>query len=213
MTTPHFTLCARGALACSLLLALASCASLSPEQCREADWRQIGYADAVKGLPGSQINEHASACAPQGIRPNLDAYLQGRRQGLLSYCQAENGFRIGRRGDDHIAADCPPDLKPGFFQQYDFGRQIHALEAELASRRSDISNNHYRIRSSDERLDKIRRELGRSDITPDQRRNLLGEFNALLARKESLAHDNLHLQQEVWDIEWRLTNRLRQLGR
>lgn len=192
---------------------LAGCASLSPEQCRQADWRQIGYADGVKGLPGSQINEHASACAPVGVRPNLDAYLQGRQQGLLSYCQPENGFQAGRRGENNGAADCPAHLKYGFLQQYDFGRQIHALESEVSSRRSDLGSNRDRIRRSDERIGRIREELARSGVTPDRRKTLLDEYNGLLSRKESMVRDNWHLERQVTDAEWRLSQRLRELGR
>jgi hypothetical protein len=69
------------------LLLLASCASLSPDQCRNADWRQIGYADGVGGLPGSRIQDHASACAKVGASPDMEAYLSGRMEGLVSYCQ------------------------------------------------------------------------------------------------------------------------------
>lgn len=202
-----------GISAGALLLIVTGCASLTPEQCRQGDWRQIGYVDGVKGLPSSQIEEHASACASLGIRPNLDAYLQGRQQGLLSYCQAENGFQVGRRGATHIAGDCPANMRYGFLQQYDFGRQIHALESELSSRRSDISSNRSRIRSGDDRIDRIRGELARSDVTPDKRKSLLSEFNHLLSRKENLVHDNLRLERQAADLEWRLANRLRELGR
>lgn len=200
-------------LASATLLSLGGCASLTPEQCRQADWRQIGYADGVKGLPGSQIEEHASACAPLGIRPNLDAYLQGRQQGLLSYCQPENGFQVGRRGATHIAGDCPVNLRYGFLQQYDFGRQVHALESELSSRRSNLSNNRDRIRHSDERIGKIRSELSRSDLTSDRRKSLLDEYNSLVSRKENLVRDTWQLERQVADAEWRLSNRLRELGR
>ena len=188
------------ALAGAALLAMSGCASLSPEQCKQADWRQIGYADGIKGLPGSQIDEHASACASLGIRPNLDLYLQGRQQGLLSYCQPENGFQVGRRGATHIAGDCPVNLRYGFLQQYDLGRQIHALESELSSRRSDL-------------IGKIRSELARSDLPSDRRKSLLDEYNSLVSRKESMVRDTWQLERQVTDAEWRLSSRLRELGR
>lgn len=196
-----------------LLILLSGCASMSPEQCRQADWRQIGYADAIKGLPGSQINEHASACAEVGVRPNLDAYLQGRQQGLQTYCQPENGFQAGRRGNGNLGAECPAQLRYGFLQQYDFGRQIRALESDLSSRRSDLDSNRDRIRRNNDRIDRIRSDLTRSDLAPDRRKNLLDEYNGLLSRKDSMLRDMPRLEQQAAEAEWRLTNRLRELGR
>ncbi len=42
---------------------------------------------APTACPGSRIQEHASACAKIGAKPDMEAYLSGRIEGLVSYCQ------------------------------------------------------------------------------------------------------------------------------
>lgn len=196
---------------CALLLG--GCASLTPEQCAHADWRQIGYADGVKGLSGAQIEEHARACAPQGIRPNLDAYLAGRSQGLIRYCQPENGFELGRHGASQIVADCPDNLKWTFQDQYNQGRQVYAIEYELNNRRNQLNDNRSKLHRNDERIAAIKSELDRKETANARRDTLLTEFNGLVNQKENLVHESLELEEQIDRLQRRLYQKLREPGR
>lgn len=194
-----------------LTLTLAGCASLDRDQCLHADWRQIGFADGTKGWSGARIDDHAKACAEYGVRPQLNEYLAGRRQGLNSYCQAENGFELGRHGSPHNAADCVEDLKPAFLEQYHRGSQIHAIENELAERRNRIDANERETRRGDERIAAIKTAL-RGDLPGDRRAALLDEFNRLLGQKETLVRDSQLLQPEIDRLQHRLFLKLREFG-
>jgi len=196
-----------------LALMLGGCASLSPEQCTHANWRQIGYADGVKGLSGAQIDEHARACAPQGIRPNLDAYLAGRSQGLVSFCQPQNGFALGRRGVSQVISDCPDNLKWAFEDEFNQGRQVHAIESELHTRRNQLNDTRHRIRHNEERINEIRSELARRDLNNERRTTLLNEYNRLIDQKEPLMRTSLDLEAQVDHQQKRLQHKLRELGR
>lgn len=198
--------------AAALTLVLAGCASLSPQQCTHADWRQIGYSDGVKGLSGAQIDEHARACAPQGIRPNLDAYLAGRAQGLASYCQPRNGFELGRSGVSHIIGDCPENLKWAFQDQYKQGSQIYAIESDLDNRRNQFSDSRKKIHRTNERIAEIKSELGRKDLTGDRRNALLGEFETQVNQKENLVHRSLELESHIERLQRQLHQKLKEFG-
>jgi len=195
------------------LLLLASCASLSPEQCRNADWRQIGYADGVAGLPGSRIQDHASACAKVGASPDMEAYLSGRMEGLVSYCQPENGFETGRRGAADNAGDCPPHVRAAFLQNYRQGREINALESQINSLRSTMDNERREGRRREDRIEDIRKELRRPNVSPERRNSLLGEMERLIDRKQDTGGRQLGLQREMDIAQQRLADRLRGMGR
>ena len=42
---------------------LSSCATMSPEECLQANWEEIGYHDAAAGYTVSRSAEHREACA------------------------------------------------------------------------------------------------------------------------------------------------------
>jgi hypothetical protein len=196
-----------------ILLSVSACASLSPEQCQNADWRQIGYADGANGLPGSRIQEHASACAKIGAKPDMEAYLSGRLEGLVSYCQPPNGFDVGRRGVPDNAGDCPPHVRSAFLQNYRQGREINALESQINSLRSSMDNERREMRRREDRIEDIRRELRRPNVSPERRNSLLGEMERLIDRKQDTGGRQLALQREMDIAQDRLAARLREMGR
>lgn len=197
----------------SLFLLLSSCATLSPEQCLNADWRQIGYADGAEGQPGSRIQEHASACAKAGTRPDMEAYLSGRMEGLVSYCQPENGFEVGRRGRADNAGDCPPHSRPAFLQQYRQGSEIHALQSQVDSLRSALENERREARRRDDKVDDIRKELRRPNVSPERRNSLLNEMERILDRKEDTIRRQFGIRRDLDMAQDRLAGRLREMGR
>ena len=197
----------------SLLLLVSSCATMSPEQCLNADWRQVGYADGADGQPGSRIQEHASACAKAGARPAMEAYLAGRMEGLVSYCQPENGFAVGRRGRPDNAGDCPPHIRPAFLQQYRQGSEINALESQVNSLRGALETERREARRREDKVEDIRKELRRPNVSPERRNSLLNEMERLIDRKEDTVRRRFGIQRELDLAQDRLAGRLREMGR
>jgi hypothetical protein len=192
---------------------MAACASLSPEQCRNADWRQIGYADGIEGQPGSRIQQHASACASANVAPDLQSYLNGRSEGLIVYCQPEKGFQVGRQGKADNAGDCAPPLRTAFLEQYQKGRQVNGIESELGSLRSSLEQERAQQRRNEERIEEIRKDSRRPNLEPSRRSSLLDEMNRLIERKEDNGRRRLRLQREMDIVQRRLEDTLRQFGR
>lgn len=86
------------ALAATLMLALAGCATLSEDACRGGDWERIGLRDGAQGRAPDFIAQHARACADYGIVPDQAAWLRGREAGLKLYCTPRNAFEVGADG-------------------------------------------------------------------------------------------------------------------
>jgi hypothetical protein len=66
----------------SLLLAvfLAGCAGLGDAGCRQADWYDLGFRDAIFGLQ-PQDPVYAGQCEPFGVKVDAARYSQGWREG------------------------------------------------------------------------------------------------------------------------------------
>lgn len=139
---------------------LASCASVSPEQCREGDWRGIGFADGKEGRSAGYISRHQEACNKIGITPDVNAWLAGREAGLKEYCTPQNAYRIGRKGTE-LANLCTGPSVSELNAANIKGRKYYAITREISSlqtRSSDIDTRIFFIGSTtdEEKLRELR---------------------------------------------------------
>jgi hypothetical protein len=163
-------------LCCAVVLG--GCATLSEDECRSADWGEIGYADGREGEPRSLIEGHVESCAKLGIQPDRARYFNGRERGLREYCRAENGYRVGRAGESYHDV-CPAALEPAFLERYRTGKRIHEVDRR-------ISNLESERRLKETQLDKAK--------TDDERRRLRSELRNLDYSLRT-ARDELHFLQ------------------
>jgi hypothetical protein len=173
-------------------LVLASCATMSPEECKVADWAQVGQRDGLEGRAPGQLADRAEDCAKVGVSINTQAYQQGRELGLRSYCRPDNALRVGLSGGFY-AGVCPPDAHAAFQPRYEAARSVHDLRNEVNNLDERIETLERRLRdvsraedkrladaSSDEQRKAIRKAIDdeRRDI-----RNDLSETDRRLRRK------------------------------
>ena len=59
---------------------LGGCAALDDAGCRQADWYQLGFRDAIFGLQ-PQDYVYASQCEPHGVKVDWARYAQGWKEG------------------------------------------------------------------------------------------------------------------------------------
>lgn len=189
----------------ALAVLIAGCASgLSREECQLADWRTIGYEDGLRGLPQSRIGGHRKACAEYGVALNLDAYRGGWEQGVQSYCQPGNAYRLGRAGSKYSAV-CPAGLEPGFLQAYGQGREIYALESEVRRLQRTLSHKRNRIADIEVELRDTGIDLVTADISTEQRVVLVDELR-------KLERERAATKAEIPVIEAKLNSRRQQLA-
>lgn len=173
-------------------LVLASCASMSPEECKLADWAQIGQRDGLDGRTLGQLADRTEDCAKVGVSVNEQAYQQGRDLGLRSYCRPDNALRVGLSGGFY-AGVCPPETHAAFQQRYEAARYVYGLRSEVNALDERIEHLERRLRDvnrgeekrladagSDEQRKAVRKAIDdeRRDI-----RNDLSETDRRLRRK------------------------------
>lgn len=171
-------------LVLSLLLGavLASCATLSEEQCQAGDWRAIGFNDGSRGRPADYIANHADACSEYGIAVDQALYADGRQDGLRQYCRLANAEAEGLSGDRYYGV-CPGELGVSFARVHRAADAIHEATA--------------RINSIDSRITSLIGRIGQPDQTPEQ-------IEALRLQLRSLQADRRSQQSRVWSLEQQL---------
>lgn len=188
----------------ALAVLITGCASgLSKEECQLADWRTIGYEDGVRGLPQSRIAEHRKDCAEHNVALNLDAYRSGWEQGVQSYCQPGNAYRLGRSGGKY-GGICPAGLETVFLQAYGHGREIHVLETEVRRLQRTLNHKHKRIADIEVELRDTGIDLVTGEMPTEQRVVLLDELRKLEEERAATKAEIPFLEAELEDQRQRL---------
>ncbi len=177
------------------LVALSGCATLNEDECLTADWRTIGFQDGVAGHTPDRLGQHRKACAKYGVTPNLDTYLEGRSQGLVTYCTPQNGFNAGAAGRSYKGV-CPAELENEFLPAYNDGHGLYTREHALSDVLSDISH-------SESRLEEIHKEIAEKEALLVEAAGTPGERSKLVDELHALAEEQGGLHQKIRDLEYR----------
>jgi len=164
---------------------LGGCTTMTPNECRSADWGGVGLRDGLSGEPLSVLDARVKDCAEAGVRVGTTQYLQGRTVGLQTYCELPNAVRLGLDGKPYRGV-CPAVVDPEF-------RRRHALGSEVHNARSNLQTLEGQRRNLEKKLDEA--------ATDDERRKARDEL-AFLDRNLRRGRDRLR------DAEWAL-DRLR----
>ncbi len=128
------------------LLVLASCQSLSKDECIAADWRVIGEQDGSEGRePQNRFGQHVKACERAGIIPNQTLWNEGYQQGLFNFCTPLRGLSHGQAGQTYSNV-CPPALEAGFLSGYQLGLEESRKKADIRGHENTISRKEAEIR-------------------------------------------------------------------
>lgn len=149
-------------------LLLGSCATLDKGECLGGDWEGIGLRDGAAGAPMSRVDDHAKACAPHGVTPDVGVWRRGRERGLLDYCRPEKGFRVGVAGSSY-AGVCPPDLEGEFLAAYSDGKLVNAAQREADQAAADGREAYDRARRLEDEMRRQEARLADPDLTPEER--------------------------------------------
>lgn len=149
---------------------LASCATLSEEQCQTGDWRSIGFDDGARGRPPVYLANHTEACSEYGIAVDSALYADGRRDGLRTYCRLSNAERLGRDGERYHGV-CEGEIGQAF-------ARIHALAEDIYDAESELD-------SLDSEIDAKLALLSRNGLTEDQVADLTRDIRGLQRERQS----------------------------
>lgn len=176
---------------------------MKQHECAGADWYTLGFEDGRKGASTDQLASYRQQCGPFGITPNAGAYAQGRSEGLTLYCTADNGFRVGRNGEDYHGV-CPPELEAEFKRRYELGHRFYALNTQISARLSEVRSADYELATLTQDIHTIKLQLTRSDLSENQRRDLSNKLERYAARAGQLEERLRYLNGEVMRLQAQL---------
>ncbi len=120
--------------------ALASCASMSPDECRVADWLEVGRSDAQRGFAQDYIARHRKSCAKAGLPVDASRYYVGYQRGLKDYCIAPTAFNAARYGRDRPVQCSDSSVQSkDFVRAYGYGLKVHDKEVEISALKQSIT--------------------------------------------------------------------------
>jgi hypothetical protein len=187
----------------AVLVLLHGCATLDKDECMLADWRLIGYEDGVAGKSATAISEYRKDCAKHAVVPDLDAYRAGREEGLLQYCKADNGYRLGNAGRS-LAAVCPAALEGGFRDAWSSGRKLYLARSAVNKTYSRINSRKQTLSSLEENRAQKLAALIADGLKSDQRVMILYDLNELQKEMQDVEDEIVGLEYDLDDQQARL---------
>ncbi|MCG8687817.1 MAG: DUF2799 domain-containing protein, partial [Desulfobacterales bacterium] len=177
-----------------ICLLMSGCATLKKEECLTADWVQFGYEDGLKGYELDRIGKHRKACAKYGVKPDMEAYSNGRSKGLTFYCTPVKGYDLGRKGRTFPTV-CPEKLAGEFRNGYEAGRQIYLKTREIESYKNILE-------TVEQDIDRINKEIKKreANLQKDCKNKTL--CKSALNRIRELDREKLERIQEAEDLEY-----------
>lgn len=155
----------------AFVLTLSGCATMTPDECRVADWYLIGELDARAGRAPAHFAQRDRDCREAGFPADQASWREGWDHGLTIFCTADQGFRFGRDGGRYESI-CPATLERDFVSGFDLGRQLSSLTESVSGIRGEITTLDAKIREG--------RRSGNLD--EKQLSGLQSERSALLVR-------------------------------
>lgn len=172
-----------------IALALAGCATMSPEECRFANWSDVGQRDGLEGQPLTLLNARITDCTEAGVRVDGNAYLKGREDGLKTYCRLENAVVVGLNGGRYEGV-CPAQIDAEFRRRFEVGHNVYASQAEVARLDSRMQSLEQRLRRLDHDEDKRLRDASKEE---DRRRI-----------RRDIDDERRHIRDELRDLDYNL---------
>lgn len=155
---------------------LASCATISEDECLAGSWEEIGFRDGERGKSRSKLADYAKTCVKYEIAPDRQSYFKGFEQGLLRYCTYDKGFSTGEYGNQPNA-ECQTVPDNGYYAGYDEGRIIWSINQEYQEL----------INSYEETIDalvEVERKLTEDELTDETHKRLRKKRLRLEDRRE-----------------------------
>lgn len=175
------------------------CATLSKDECVNADWHSIGFGDGVKGYPASRQTQHRQACAEYKVSVNLEQYLAGRDRGLEKFCTGYNGYIYGRNGSRYLGV-CPSFSETIFLDGYRYGRHVHNLRDVLEKNLGKLNYIHKRLDEVHHEIEAKEKMLVSENTTRKLRRRLLNKTKELGAEEADLIDRAHRLKHRIRDL-------------
>ena len=171
-----------------LTCALSGCATMSPEECLQANWEEVGYNDAVEGYPVSRSSEHREACADTGVSVDFELYRNGHALGLPYYCTREIGFETADHGGE-FATQCRRETFPDYVAGYSEGLDVFRLKTEMREIEIQIDEKSDQADALLIQIGQLRTARDNPELSKDARRDARYQLTQLESIYSTLNQD------------------------
>lgn len=179
----------------SMLVLLSGCATMSKEECKQADWYLKGVEDATRGHPLDRVVEHGKACARINVVPDMKDYREGHAKGARLYCVPEKGYSEGRNGAAYHGI-CPVELEPKFLYAYRDGQDLYNIQRNIDRMINQINSNSAQIDSNYNEIARLKYEIVNSNNEQD-RRYRMRRIDELEYQIHNLNRESDHAAREL----------------
>ena len=159
-----------------LCFMLASCTSLSDDDCPQGSWSSIGADDAARGQPITLLSDHRKSCRRVGVIPDEEQYLKGYRHELVRFCSEASGFSYGRNGYAYQQT-CPMQSEKRFLAGFERGHHLHEIETATAETHAKLVAIEFKLENPDgANVAQLRNEakaLAQKAKNLDRKRNMI----------------------------------------
>jgi len=169
----------------SLSIFLSSCATMSPKECKVADWKDKGYQDAISGYSSSQLGKHRDACAKVKVKPNKGLYMAGYKKGEKEYCTYDNGIDAGENNKS-VSKICNTNSRTKEFHKgYKIGNKRYKKQQEIKAKNRELEN-----------LDKKAKKIKEGKV-----KGGVKEIDLIYREKELIHKEIVSLEKELANIK------------
>ena len=153
----------------ALIALLGGCATMSADECRVANWSDVGLRDGLDGAALSRLDARAKDCAEAKVAVDTPRYLQGRDQGLLQFCQIEKAVPLGLNGGSYNGV-CPVGIDGEFRRRFRLGRDVFDARQTVRNLEGNINGAEDRLRAAPNDEDRRRAREALRDLDFEIRR-------------------------------------------
>lgn len=131
--------------AVALTALLGGCATMSADECKVANWSDVGLRDGLQGAALSKLDARVKDCAQAKVALDTPRYLQGRDRGLLQFCQIEKAVPLGLKGGSYNGV-CPVGTDGDFRRRFQLGRDVFNARQAAQNLEGHINGAEDRLR-------------------------------------------------------------------
>jgi Protein of unknown function (DUF2799) len=162
---------------------LSACESLTPAECATADWRQLGLQDGTKGST-DRAADYYDACTKAGFKVDVATYRAGRNAGLQGYCRADNAVSEGLAGRSYAGVCPPAldanfrTFHDIAYRQQDDRKTLARLQRDQDKMQAELRD----AKTAEDRKETLRDQLSRMDRRLEEARDNVRTSDARLDR-------------------------------
>ena len=126
---------------------LGGCATMSADECKVANWGDVGLRDGLDGAALSKLDYRVKDCAEAQVAVDTQRYLQGRDQGLLQFCHLEKAAPLGLNGGSYNGV-CPVAIDGEFRRRFRLGRDVFDTRQTVRNLEGNVNTAEDRLRAA-----------------------------------------------------------------